>query len=119
MWRFDSPSGLKWLPGRSNPDVRFTPESGHQLNAPGCPLCAKSRLMHCKIKAWWGPACSFCCALNHAFASQRIHFVAAVAKNPKEHLVRVFSELWRRGIGIEDGLAKVNGAFNSLHVAGA
>ena len=24
-------------------DVRFTPKSGHQLSALGCPLCAKSR----------------------------------------------------------------------------
>jgi hypothetical protein len=27
-------------------DVRFTPESGHQLSALGCPLSAKLRLMH-------------------------------------------------------------------------
>ncbi|MFZ2079351.1 MAG: hypothetical protein WAV38_22420, partial [Xanthobacteraceae bacterium] len=27
--------------------VRFTPKSGHQLNALGCPLCAKSRHHHC------------------------------------------------------------------------
>jgi hypothetical protein len=27
-------------------DVRFTPESGHQLSLLGCPLCAKSGLMH-------------------------------------------------------------------------
>ena len=58
-------------------------------------------------------------ALNHAFASQRIHFVAAVAKKPNEHLVRVFSELWRRGVSIEKSLAHMDGAFNSLHVAGA
>jgi hypothetical protein len=28
-------------------DVRFTPESGHQLRASGCPLCANSGLMQC------------------------------------------------------------------------
>jgi hypothetical protein len=26
-----------------SPDVRFTPKSGHDLSALGCPLCAKSR----------------------------------------------------------------------------
>jgi hypothetical protein len=28
-------------------DVRFTPKSGHRSAPSGCPLCAKSRLMHC------------------------------------------------------------------------
>ena len=57
--------------------------------------------------------------LNHAFASQRIHFVTAVAKKPSEHLLGVFSELWRRGVGIKHSLAKVDGALYSLHVARA
>jgi hypothetical protein len=29
------------------PDVCFTPKSGHPLSELGCPLCAKSGLMHC------------------------------------------------------------------------
>ena len=29
--------------GAGRRDVRFTPESGHQLSALGCPLCATSR----------------------------------------------------------------------------
>ena len=28
-------------------NVRLTPESGHQLSARTCPICAKSRLMQC------------------------------------------------------------------------
>jgi len=28
--------------GLASIDVRFTPESGHRLNALGCPLCARS-----------------------------------------------------------------------------
>jgi len=31
-------------------DVRFTPKSGHWLSVSECPLCAKSRLMHCSKK---------------------------------------------------------------------
>jgi hypothetical protein len=32
-----------WFNSRcSRLNVRFTPESGHQLSALGCPLCAKS-----------------------------------------------------------------------------
>ena len=27
-------------------DVRFTPESGHRLSLSGCPLCARSGLLH-------------------------------------------------------------------------
>jgi hypothetical protein len=30
-----------------NWDVRFTPQSGHQSDIAECPLCARSRLMHC------------------------------------------------------------------------
>jgi hypothetical protein len=31
--------------------VRYSPKSGHRLSAPGCPLCAKSRLRtaHCLL----------------------------------------------------------------------
>ena len=51
--RFDKnqgpPIGVKSVAcaARSNCDVRFTPERGHQRSALGCPLCAKSGLMRC------------------------------------------------------------------------
>jgi hypothetical protein len=35
---------------KSLDDVRFTPESGRQLSALGCPLSAKSALMHRSIR---------------------------------------------------------------------
>jgi hypothetical protein len=33
-------------------DDRFAPKSGHRLSAAGCPLCAKSGLMHCSKTAF-------------------------------------------------------------------
>ena len=35
--------------GRVGDNVRFTPKSGHWNSVAKCPLCAKSRLMHCSI----------------------------------------------------------------------
>ena len=40
-------------------------------------------------------------ALNHAFVSQHIHFVTGIAEKSNKHLARVFSELWRRSVGVE------------------
>jgi hypothetical protein len=33
-------------------DVCFTPKSGHSVARLGCPLCAKSGLLHCSKKYW-------------------------------------------------------------------
>jgi hypothetical protein len=37
---------------RCDGDVRFTPKSGHWQTTVGCPLCAKSGLMHCSKKVY-------------------------------------------------------------------
>jgi hypothetical protein len=46
-------------------DVRFTPKIGHQLSAPGCPLCAKSgRSLNAKEALYRGQSnfiSSSCC----------------------------------------------------------
>ena len=43
----DVRGGSKADMNRSNRDVRFTPKSGHRWAWSLCPLCAKSKLMHC------------------------------------------------------------------------
>ena len=47
--KLQTPSSKRWA------DVRFTPKSEHRSSMLGCPLCAKSGLMHCNIKVSWGP----------------------------------------------------------------
>ena len=41
------PLGSKADIATDQPNVRFTPKSGHWLSASGCPLCATSGLMQC------------------------------------------------------------------------
>ena len=41
------PLGSKADSATDQPNVRFTPKSGHWLSASGCPLCATSGLMQC------------------------------------------------------------------------
>jgi hypothetical protein len=46
-WSARLPIGSKADIEAPSPDVRFTPKSGHRGTRTECPLCAKSRLMHC------------------------------------------------------------------------